>query len=509
MLDYIVLLAVFFVLLYCFVASQYGRLSKHDQMIILFAVSILVIYYVSVRSCYKAVAVKSTTERFVDSNIKVEENISAIKNIATVYLTTFNDDSYNESKRGLEWVNIADPGTLQNSCCELKRNFTFSKDPLYSRKTGFNLIENPITGPLACGVGIDYPDAFSIMFTFRMKNMSNVTDSVKLIQLKANTSNNNGLSIVIPQNSIKNKINNVMTCGLEIILGMDTYKCGFKDGEGDEIPFERNTLTSLYLVKTRDTLRVVMTDEKSSSINTILDLKGIGVSANFSNSPVKINSDGNWAADLFIFAIFKEAISPNDISSLSASIRDVYVKNRDSNYQAMMKENADLSSQILELKSCPYDSTTCNPCSDVKDWKNPIEFIATSSAECKKSLNLFCSGNRKDPKCGGCYDPAHSNYNTDVCRWTRNIMSSPENFHRVTLDALSPQDIEYIKSKNKWITKGECPAPPPPPPPPPLPPPPEPSAIVVPPREITHVEKGFWAMVMESLFGPPISAPAY
>lgn len=452
-MDIVVTLLCVIVVSYIFVSYYYFQTQHIDAWMLLFALFFLVVYYLSKRT--------STKESFTDAQkinntatpvYKVEDDVSDIKDVTSVYLTAFNNKSYSGS--GLTWMSIASPSSIKNACSTDSYKFAFAKDPQYSRANGFNTDKNVITGPLACSLGIEFSGSFSIMFGFRMKSMASAKDDVELIQLKANSSNNNGLSIFIPAASIRDSYGQFMTCKLQVMVGTSSFTASFQGGQN--VPFEYNSLYLMFLVKSRDTIKMMYMKNDNSAIVQILDAKGSFSGTNFSNSPMIINRKGTWQADLFNFAIFNVALDESNIHTMYNKAMDTYFQNTDQRYQSVALQRDDYRKQLDALKACPYNDDTCKSCQDVKDWRNPIGVVGSSSESCKKAINSYCALNTKDALCGGCYDSHNINYNNDVCRMTRNILSNPSGFYKSLYDEMSNTDIDYVKSKYSLIANADC-----------------------------------------------------
>lgn len=454
------------------------KLPKFDAFILLLACGILGFYYQQTSFKTKetfqntgtVTTTASSTASTTNALVQLEEDLSPIKKNATIYLTSFNSKSFDG--KGRIWRNVADPILIKNFCAQPSSsatttsiNFEFDSEPVYTRSTGINMNTQGIIGPLSCSLGIQFHTTYSIVIAFKPKDLTLATSSViEIFKLFANSPNNNGISLTIPQKSIKSIANGAYTTtGLVLSVADKNYVC--TQASSIDIPIEQDLLCIYFIVKDTDNVRIIYMNEKTKNQTILLSIKNPELfgnkNINFSNKEAIINSTKNWNVDLLTFGIFNAAFSTEQIGDLYNHTLQIYKKNKDEQYAKMAQTYNSLLQDVKQLQACPYDESTCNACLDVKDWKNTVGVLTTATTTCKKSINDYCSKNTTDSKCGGCWDSKNVAFNSDACKLTRTLLGNPDNIQGTLFSSLTPKEVEDLKAKLSLISPNDCPKPPP------------------------------------------------
>jgi hypothetical protein len=459
----IILLAIIVTYLY------YSKADRFTLFVLTSAYTILLIYYISLQQQYVSV------EKFTDAStatagsssttgssatavtkINLEDNIASSSAVAAntvAYLSAFNKNSYGGS--GRTWTNLAKADAIKGGCSTPTSavNWTFDTDPSYTRQAGFVMNTQSITGPLSCALGISCHTPYSVAIAFKPRDVTVAgTSAVEIFKLFANATNNTGLSLVIPANSIKTTSTAAYTTtGLVVKIADKEYVCTFSGSP--DIPVDKDLLSMLFITKDTETLTVIYMNEKSATQTTLLSVRDPAIlgdaSINFSNKELAINATKNWNVNLLSLGIYKAALSSQEIGEFYSKFSSFYKRNRDDEYVALATSYNRLADTTEGLKACPYDAETCGACTDVADWRNTIGLLISAPPACKKAINNYCANanNLDDAKCGGCWNTKNALYNSDACKTTRSLLAKPEDVTGDIIAGLTPAQLEALKSK--------------------------------------------------------------
>lgn len=442
---------IFIVLVIAYITIGYKKLGKIDCFII--AISLVVLVF----TIFKTGDIK---EHYVDLKldnlkpIELEEDISAIKDKLVVYTTAFNKISYNEN--GNSWLNMVVP--QKDGSCEIEANnssvFNFELPPVFSRKSGFYMGNNRIVGPYCNSMNIQFHNTFTIVLACKHGNLlvEESNNEIELLKFYANSPNNNGISLYIQRGSLRN-VNNVQMGKLMLqYSSREAFQCKLK-ADHELISFEKDIYTFYFIIKDTDHIRVAVMTEKNTNVDEILRFNVENSDVTFSNKEFVINRLKNWNGHVYNFAMFKYALSDDDITALYAHMLGEYMKYVNPNYINVIQQYNETLNLLSKFSSCPYDKNVCNTCNTVNKW-NSMDQVVSASSECRDSINEFCMANLNHPLCK-CWNTQNSNYNTDTCKMYRGIFTDKASY----LDGLSQDDIDYIMAKYKLIRPDNCPKP--------------------------------------------------
>jgi hypothetical protein len=441
MLSLNVIIYTFLVLTFLYIVVNYKALPKYD--IIILVCALLVALVISVKCSFT-----STVEKFTDitqyKRADFNEDITDISDKLKVYLSIYNTSSFNNM--GRTWSNIAPSDKALPP-------FSFELNPVYSKKTGLYMGNNRVVGPLSSDLNIQFNNTYTIAIACKHGNLmvNNTNTEIELLKLYANSPNNNGLSLFIQSGSVVNTNNSQVGNLLLQYTDNDALPC-LANVDDKLINLDKDVLTFYFIVKDTDNVRVLMMNETTNTITTILKFTIRNSNTTFSNKEMVMNRLVNWNGNIFNFAIFDTALSDARITTFYTHIMKYYYMNIDPGFTEIMNQYNDILSAMQKLSKCSFDAATCNTCASVIDWTDIGQLLNTSDV-CKKAIDKFCTLNTTSPACK-CWDTNNAIYNTDSCRLYRNIF----NQDKTTLfDALSAENLDYIKNKYGLIYPKECP----------------------------------------------------
>lgn len=445
---------IFIVLVIAYLTVGLFKVPKRDVIFIGIAVVILVV------TMLKGHFFQSKTEHYVDADmaynldnlkpIELEEDITPISEKLVVYNTAFNKISYNEN--GNSWLNMIvtkDDGTCDTNAAN--SIFNFELPPVYSRKSGFYMGNNRLVGPYSNAMNIQFHNTFTIMLVCKHGNLlvDQVNSEIELIKLYANSPNNNGLSLYIQRNSLRNE-NNVQVGKLMLqYSNREPMQCVLPNNEF--LSFEKDIYTFYFIIKGTDHIRVAMMTEKNTNVDPLLWFNVENSDVTFSNKEFVMNRLKNWNGHVYGLGIYSVALSDDDLTSVYAHLVSEYMKYANSNYISTIQQYNDTLSLLRRFISCPYSQDVCSSCSTVDKW-NSMEQLLGASAQCKSAINEFCMGNINHPLCK-CWNSQNTTYNSDSCKMFRGIFNEMNSF----LDNLNQTDIDYIMKKYGLIRPDDCP----------------------------------------------------
>ena len=395
----------------------------------------------------------SDTDSTIDNFkvISVEEDISDIKSRLVIYLTVFNQNSFNNI--GKYWNNISDIKS-DGTCPKTDNNFTFELAPAFNKRTGLYLGNNRIICPYSNAFNIQFHNTYTLLFVCKHGNLlvDNKNNEIEIFKMYANSPNNNGLSLFIRNGSLQNN-NNTQTGSLMFQFANNEPLMCKVDNDHTYINFDKDVLTYYYIIKDTDNIRILMMNEKSNKIFQILKFNITNTDITFSNKEAIINRLLNWNGNLFTVGVFDRAISDEYVSVIYTHILNEYIRNIDANYSGVLNSYNDAVTLLKSITKCPFSEPICKTCSTVKNWTD-ISQIVGSSAQCKKAINDYCANNVTHPLCK-CWDTTSASYNGDTCKTYRQLFSGDKK--ESCLDSLTNDDIEFIKNKYGFIYVDECP----------------------------------------------------
>jgi len=433
-----------------------NKLNNFDTIIIVFALVIMLMYYLSNRNNVdkKESFVESTAPPETPTMLQdtIDDLGNSLSSKTVIYTSAFNTNSYNGS--GKLWKNISKLPS-NNQCPDTSSspgNLVFDVDPVFNKATGFSLKSTSIKGPLSCSLGINMNGTFSICIAFKNNDLTGIDGEIEIVKLYGNSDKNKGISLTIPAGTIKTLTDGIYTCRFVLNFGNSSFYCDVKANR--DIVMEANLMTFFFITKAVDNINVYMLTEKhgrNPSPVQILSRPFPAVDGNFSNKELNINTNKNWNVGIFNFGIFNITLDTTLISSLYLNFMNYYNRNIDESFRNLLIQNKTYVDSLTEAKSCNFDEDTCNKCTNIK-WTNPLDLISLGSADCKKAVNDFCSRFPNDPKCTTCWSSSSSQYNSDSCIALRGI------FTNQSRTDMNEQDLESIKTKYNLIKKDQCPS---------------------------------------------------
>ena len=429
---------VILVFVYLFVFNS-GKLKWLDKLLTSLSAIVLFVVALSVRK-------NQFHETFLEL-INLEEDISSISSNLVMYLTVFNNTSFNP-KNPTVWTNIA-PNIGTQSCGGSNKTFKFKTYPSVSRASGASLTSNSLIGPNTSDIGINLQQNFTIVLACKHGDLliQKNAKPIEIIKLYANSdSSNNGLSFYIDPATITKNANNVQVGKLWLQIGnLAPFQCRLSTAD-NVIGFERDALIIYSIVKQGAILKVnaCMPSNLTTQINNILNVTLPTLTNSLTNVPMNISSNANWNGYVYCFGIYNSAVK--DISQVHSHIFSEYQRNFDQYQQLAVQYNTLASNQM-----CPYNKSICDLCK-ITNWNN-MNAVLSSSKECKNAIMNYCKQNPKAANCD-CWNSDASAYSTENCKLIRSIFSSSNIYQN-----MSDEDVEALKKKYNLITADQCPKP--------------------------------------------------
>lgn len=449
--DYIIYLFIFLILVYVVVTFKYMKII--DITFIIIGIMVLILNYVSDMSAVSDLT--KVPEHFANSQdqnqgilMQLEEDISDIPGTCVMYFSSFNDSSYSSTRGEKIWKSLIDPDNK-------KPVLTFSKKPSFSPKDGFDLSSGAtIKGPTCDTLGIKLQEPYTIMMVCKHKNLlpaTALTNVISMLQLYAFSGANstNGLHLYIEEDIQTD--NNVQLGKLEFKYSDgDILDC--RAFEGDPyINLPVNVLT-LYFINIADGTLTIKT--MSEVNNEPISIASGSITPNeeykFINQTLDINTNGNWKAQLYNFAIFNGELSNNDITNTYDHIMNEYKKRNDASYISAINAYNSTIGNMSAITSCPFNNSTCDSCQSVDEWYN-MNSIVNSAPTCKNAINTYCTANPNTDWCK-CWDNKGSYYNTASCQSFRSLFAGKA----AVFETLTEQDLAILKDQYKLVTTDDC-----------------------------------------------------
>jgi hypothetical protein len=317
----------------------------------------------------------------------------------------------------------------------------FKNTPAFSKKDGFALGQNTLTGPLSYLLGINGDMAFSIMLVCQFtghspvvssgrksspnnsdndtsvsigsdnddntntdygnnsmdndsnSNNNNNTDEASVFKIFANTISNNGISLAMRAGSP--------------VPNMVAAQCVLRLGKGLEVPCTLKNSTNILFQPRRPYLLAIVKDYGRLQVHCVdlgnpseyrkevlMDYSaGTLEPITFSNMDMSINESGNLGANILTFSIFARALSDSDLTAWHTHYTNT-LKQFDASYRDM----SETLRQAKAASSCGFDPSTCAACGGVKDWSNMSNILLAGPA-CLTAIDKYCTANPSSARC--------------------------------------------------------------------------------------------------------------
>lgn len=356
-----------------------------------------------------------------------------------LYYTIFSNISRSTlSKSPFTWKNmsILYNQRLPSNCQIDDSKIVFTSKPLSITSApdyytqGVDLHNNKGNGPLAMNLGLNLtsltgstsnPHGFTLVFLMKFNMLvGTYTQRIPFINMRANTSNNNGITVGA---SLTNK-NNPEFYTVNLF-------CSFGDGQelnlGD---FDINTQPNFYyvfsLVRHADnvnyTIYTINTLLPERSLTTISKTITHNSIVEFSNKSIVLSGGPN-IINLLAFSVYTIALDKDGIEDLVQYWKTILLKTG----QVAIA----LCNQALAMRSCPFaDSNVCNACQNITDWRNTSQIIM-SPLSCRTAFNDACMSNNALLGCE-CYTIAGMS-NQECITW-RNMLTNSKTCTQTELD---------------------------------------------------------------------------
>jgi hypothetical protein len=313
------------------------------------------------------------------------------------------------------------------------RDFTFDEqESSYSEAKGLFLGNNRITGPMSMNLGISGNGEFTIFLICRHDELSLGKSLINIFKIYSNTPNNNGLSF---------NIENITTSPVQsgnLTLTFDAQKF-----TSDLIPIDPNVVYLYVIQKRPASLKLTVYSTINPNPVDVIYGKMDTSDVLLSNRNMCINCFSNWYSYLRAFGIYNVALDTDRMKQIAA-----YMTSEESKLLESYKQFQDklklVQDALDKLKKCPYDTTTCGQCPNIKDWSNMNEILQAEKT-CKSAIDKYCLNNPTKPICE-CWNPKSDLYNTVQCSNYRNIFKQVVD---VNVKNLDPKTLEDIKKEYK------------------------------------------------------------
>jgi hypothetical protein len=407
--------------------AVFNKPIKYDFIVIVAAI-ILIVF--ALNRIYNVNALEQFDEQV--SLIDEDENITPFSTGLTIYNSCFSKKSFPTNTR--TWLNIS-PYFANGSCPDIRISDThmnFIYNPAFSQANGFYMGNNVLNGPMCHQIGITANDSFSVFFSFKFASfVKDPQDELNIIQLFANTLNNNGLKLFIEKNySIEN---DQVKANMVLQYANTSYRVS--------IP-PLNTSYNYMIAIVKDSLKLIMyfypnisdlsstSSQKIIAVNTEIDMN---IDVLLSNKEMVVNKNKNIAMNIYNIGFYNKALQEYHINDIYNHTQKHLQKSNQllKNFATQISE---LNQQILKMKSCPYDAATCKLCNGVTNWSNVSNVLNNATTECLAAVDTFCKQHPTHEKCV-CWDPANSQSKGDACKAYVSIFSKET-------------DIEALKSKH-------------------------------------------------------------
>ena len=449
--SYDLIIYLFIFLIFVYVVVTFKSMKVIDITFIIIGIMVLILNYVSASDVS---VLTKVPEHFTNSQdslgtiIQLEEDISNIPEICVMYFTSFNNSSYSSTQGSTIWKSLIDPDNK-------KPVLTFSKKPSFSPKDGFDLSSGAtIKGPNCDTLAIKLQEPYTIMMVCKHKNLlpaTALTNVISILQLYAFSGaiSTNGLHLYIEEDIQTD--NNVQLGKLKFKYSDgDILDCR-TDNTDPYINLPVNVLTFYFINIADGTLTIKTMSEVN---NEPITIASGSITPNeeykFINQALDINTNGNWKAQLYNFAIFNGELSNNEITTTYDHVMNEYKKRNDPSYIAAINAYNSNIENLSTITSCPFNNLTCDACQSVDEWYN-MNSVVNSAPTCKNAINRYCTGNPNTDWCK-CWNSKGSYYNTAGCQSFRSLFAGKTE----VFDSLTEQDLAILKDQYKLVTTDDC-----------------------------------------------------
>lgn len=316
----------------------------------------------------------------------------------TLYASCFSKASFaGVEASGRTWKSIRSTALSQQSCADgstRNMDLQFKNTPSFSRRDGFAMGQNTLTGPLSYLMGINGDMAFSVMtlMQFTSDLPSDATEAT-LFKFYANTLNNNGAALVMRRGT---PVSNMISCECFLKIGNGIQLQCTMNGSGNVLLQPRRPYM-LAVVKDYGRIQVCLVDMGAADFSrtTLLDTNvGSHEPLTFSNTDMTINDKANLNANIMTFSVFARALTDGDITDWHKHYSGI-LKQFDAAYVQITQS----LQQAQQATSCTFDTVTCSTCSGVRDWSNMSDILASGGQPCLTAIDAYCSANPTQPRC--------------------------------------------------------------------------------------------------------------
>jgi len=369
------------------------------------------------------------------------EDLTKIATGMTMYVTCFDERSYPDTG-GKLWKNVIDKNVQGaspvSSSLFQDTHLHFTTTPNFTRREGFFLGNNSLSGPYSYQMGIRGDMAFTVTTMLRFtgdmvqqeqqqtteeeqQQTEGAAEDLVLFKLFANTPGNNGLSLYIkPEDGgVENVDERRRKISKMYVRFGDAHEfhC-VTSPEAGNVTLNADDNYLFVIVKNYNKFKVhilnvnARDDPKLTVVDASMDVDD---TVRFSNMDMVINEGGRWNGNIVTFGAYDRALGDREVTTLHDHYTSIYQR-QDSAF-------ADMANQMESLrraKRCPYDEPTCETCGNVKDWTDTQNVIAVVNEQCKDAITTYCRANPGKAQCS-CWDPKNSAYDT-TCKTFRCLM---------------------------------------------------------------------------------------
>lgn len=325
---------------------------------------------------------------------------------------------------------------------------------------GVELNNNKGNGPLAMNMGLNVgsngglstsdPQRFSIAFLVRFNGLSGyvgqtVLDSIDLLTMRANTSNNNGIKISLDisnKTMLENyKVNVRVAFGsaapVALVDNTGAASATTTSSSGVDIKAITGTYYMLAVARNGSLVTISMYGIDSLSTDTpyFVASKSFNYTdvIDFSNMPMQLSPTGFNVTNILSMMVCQEAMSTKDLTDMAAYWKACLVKTG--------SVAIALSQQTLTLSACPFgDANVCEACAGITDWRN-INSLITGTDVCRKAYDNFCLTNKDAAGCE-CYGDISAS-NQECTAW-KNLVRGTSSCTQTEIDS-------YIKNNTATL----------------------------------------------------------
>lgn len=373
-------------------ASMYGKLPAHALF--------------STTAMATTISAEERGETFADMPLGM-----------TLYVSCYADASY--AGAGKQWKNVA-PHAVPSAPA-----LTFFETPVFTRRDGFVMGSNGLTGPYSSDLGIRAHMAYTLFCVcmFTHASAEDEGDAV-VVHLFANTPGLNGLAL--RSRSVRDRAPDHDHHGdkegdgggggdpfghTSLVLKTSLHLGGSFRGRGSPVRVSTKRRYMLTVTKDYRNVRLSLTDVEhdggDAAGGTTELLSGVvpeeDAADGFSNKDALVNERRNWPANLLALGLYDRAIAEREVVALADHFRGIH-RMFDPMYVALQREIA----KREQMRACPFDATTCKACDEIRDWTD-FPALVTAGEPCKAAITAFCSSHPSHSQCT-CWSVNHPAY---------------------------------------------------------------------------------------------------